>query len=71
MADKKTDITFEEAIELVSSDSAKELFSRLRQERDDYKNALEVNSKQAQAIIQEKSILVSVLVEKISNMTRQ
>lgn len=56
-----------EVVETVS----KEEYDKVVKERDEYKNALEANSRQAQAIIQEKSILVSVLVEKISNMTRQ
>lgn len=46
-------------------------YNALVKERDDYRTAFENNGKQAQAIIEEKSAIISILVEKIRNLMRQ
>lgn len=55
----------------VTATVPKEEYDKVVKERDEIRNAFEVNGRNAQAIIEEKSILISVLVEKIKSMTRQ
>jgi hypothetical protein len=54
----------------VTATVSKEEYDKIVKERDDYKTAFENNGRQAQAIIEEKSAIISILIEKIRNMTR-
>lgn len=69
MAVSKTEVDTQTMIETITI--SVEEHEKLIKERDEYKNAYETNVRNAQAIIEEKNIIISTLAEKIKNMAKK